>query len=422
MNALTLSAPLVDGPLDYFDPFDPAFRANPWPVYRRLRDEAPVHRNALGAITLARYDDCAQVLRDRRLGKDLMKSNLIRSALEAGGTPPFLGLGLGSDAKPFLLSDPPDHTRLRGLVSSAFTSATVARMRAATAGAVTELLDEIGQAGSWDAVADLGYELPLRVLGDVLGVDSPDRPQFRSWSSVIAGMLDLDFFVPPDVTREREATMTAFRDYFGELMDQREGSQGDDLVSRLLASQGEDGATLNRTEIVSICVLLMVAALETTANLVGNGMLALCRAEGAWELLRTRPELAPSAVEEILRCEPSAHEVGRVVLEELQLSDGIVLAPGETALALLGSANRDERHFPDPDRLDLERGDKSHLTFGLGIHYCLGAPLARQMAQEAFVGLARHLERIEIAIDAPQYKDGFGLRGPVALPIVSDVR
>jgi len=421
MRDLKLSAGVAEGTAEFFDPVDPAFRADPWPTYRRLRDEAPVHRNPLGAIVVARYDDCSRLLRDPRLGKDLMKSKFIRSALEAGGTPPFLGLGLASDAKPFLLSDPPDHTRLRGLVSSAFTPAVVRQVRPAIAAAVKEFVDHVSQARRWDAVADLGYRLPLRVLGDLLGIPEHDRSQFRAWSRAIAGMLEFDFAVPPDVIQQREMAMESFRCYFESLLEDRAHLRGDDLVSCLVTAHDAEGSVLTRGEIISICILLIMAALETMANLVGNGILALSRAPGAWEALHERPELRRNAVEEILRYEPPAHEVGRVTLEELDLG-GTVVPPGEMILMLLASANRDERHFAQADRLDLERNDKSHLSFGSGIHYCLGAPLARAMAEELFSALPCRLRRIEVLVEFPQYKDGFGLRGPAVLPVESDAR
>lgn len=414
-----VTTPMVEAAADFFNPFDPAFRADPWPAYRRLREEAPVHRNAFGALVFARYGDCAQLLRDPRLGKDILRSNLIRAVLDAGGTPPFLGLGLDSESKPFLLSDPPHHTRLRGLVSAAFTPRVVERMRPAIATVVNDRLDGVAQAREWDAVADLGYEMPLRVLGDLLGVPPEDRREFRSWSGTVAEMLELDFFIAPEVLERRKAALDAFRDYFQSLLEERSGQRGDDLVSRLLAARDEEDGKLTSGEIVSICILLVIAALETTANLIGNGVLAVSRAPGAWETLRRRPELGESAVEEILRYEPSAHEVGRVALEPFSLGE-LRLDPGDTVLLLVGSANRDDRRFADPERLNFERRDRGHLTFGLGIHYCLGAPLARMIAKEAFVALPRRLRRIEVAVDAPEYKAGFGLRGPAALPMVSD--
>lgn len=421
MNSLRLSAGMAEVPVDFFEPTDPVFRAEPWPTYQRLRDEAPIHRNRLGAIVVSRYDDCAQLLRHPRLGKDLMKSDLLRSVLAAGGTPPFLGLGLTSDAKPFLLSDPPDHTRLRGMVSGAFSPAVVRRLRPAIAATVTELVDQVADARRWDAVADIGYSLPLAVLGDLLGIPACDRAQFRTWSSIVAGMLEFDFAVPPGLMRQRESAMEEFRRYFGSLVDERMHKRGDDLVSGLVVARDTEGTALTHAEIVSICILLIMAAMETMANLVGNGVLAMSRAEGAWDSLRERPDLRFGAVEEILRYEPPAHEVGRVALVELDLGK-VVVRPGEMILLLLASANRDDRHFQDGDRLNLERSDKSHLSFGAGIHYCLGAPLARAMAEEVFAALPQRLKRIEVAVEVPEYKDGFGLRGPASLPMDSDGR
>lgn len=405
MRPLGLSAGMAESRVDFFNPTDAGFRADPWPTYRRLRDEAPVHRNPLGAIVVARYDDVAQLLRDRRLGKDLMKSTLIRSSIEAGGTPPFLGLGLASDAKPFLLSDPPDHTRLRGLVSAGFTPAVTRSLRPNIATAAKDLVDVVALAGNWDAVADLGYRLPLRVLGDLLNIPSSDRGQFRAWSTVVAEMLEFDFNIPPEIARRREIAMAAFRGYFESVLDERGRHPGNDLISGLLAARDEQGNALTTPEVVSICILLVVAALETTANLVGNGTLAMSRAPGCWQILRERPGMRAHAVEELLRYEPPAHEVGRVALEELHFGTTVV-AQGEMLLLLLGSANRDDRHFADPDRLDLLRSDKTHLSFGAGIHYCLGAPLARAMAEEIFVALPRRMKHIQVAVEAPGTRTG----------------
>jgi cytochrome P450 len=388
-----------------FNPFDPAFRRDPYPVYRRLQDESPVHETPFGGVILTRHADCVSVLRDRRWSSD------VRNATQTGFEPDLDILG---DSRPFLFLDPPDHTRLRGLVSRAFTPRVVEALRPRVQELVDGMLDAAAEAGSLDVIEDLAYPLPVTVISEMLGVPAEDHTKFRGWSQELARSLDPNPFPSTDyIYRLREA-IESFDEYFGGLIEERRQRPREDLLSSLIAAE-EEGDRLSETELLATCRLILVAGHETTVNLIGNGTLALLRHPEQLRLLREEPTLASSAVEEVLRYDPPVQLTGRIAMEEMEVA-GVTVAAGHGALMLLGAANRDPERYAEPDRFDITRNDDSHLAFGYGIHFCLGAPLARLEGQVALAALARRFD-MELAVDTPEYKENFVLRGLRSLPV-----
>jgi cytochrome P450 len=383
-----------------FDPFDPAFRVDPYPLYQRLREENPIHPGPIGGLVLTRHADCLHVLRHPAASSDERKGDLFRAMEEAGEIDREL-----AENRPFLFLDPPDHTRLRRLVSKAFTPRTVERLRPRVQALVDELLDAVVPTGSIELVEDLAYPLPVQVISELLGVPPEDHERFKGWSRDLARGLDPDFILPPEVLERRKEAIDAFSAYFLELIAERRRVPQDDLLSALVAAEDE-GDRLTEQELLSTCTLLLVAGHETTVNLIANGTLALLRHPDQLQRLRQEPSLARSAVEELLRYDPPVQMTGRVALEK-----------GAFALLLLASANRDPAAFPEPDRLDLGRIDNHHLSFGFGTHFCLGAPLARLEGEVVLTTLVRRCPDLALATDTPRYKENLILRGLEALPL-----
>jgi cytochrome P450 len=393
-----------------FDPFDAAFRADPYPLYQRLREENPIHPGPIGGLVLTRHADCLHVLRHPAASSDERNGELFQAMAEAGEIDEEL-----VEARPFLFLDPPDHTRLRRLVSKAFTPRTIERLRPRVQVLVDELLDARAGSGAMELIEDLAYPLPVQVISEMLGVPPEDHERFKGWSRDLARGLDPDFILPQDVLDQRKAAIDAFSAYFLELIAERRRAPQDDLLSALVAAEDE-GDRLTERELLSTCTLLLVAGHETTVNLIANGTLALLRHPDQLRRLRDDPAIARSAVEELLRYDPPVQMTGRVALEDIEL-DGATLTKGAFALLLLASANRDPAAFPEPDRLDLGRTDNHHLAFGFGTHFCLGAPLARLEGEIALTTLVRRCPDLALATDQPRYKENLILRGLEALPV-----
>lgn len=419
----TESSPVPGAGVDDF-PFnmaDPAMQADPYPIYRVLRDEFPLVRGPLGAFLVSRYEDCEALLRDRRMGKDFANSKFFEQVMgEAGDEPPpFLGLGLDDwDAKLFMLTDPPEHTRLRGLVSQAFTPGMIKDMRAPVTAIVDELLDGVPE--SFDLMDRLAMPMPIRVLGRMLGIPAEDQDRFSAWSGEIRGLLDLDVELTPEAAQARRDAVTECTAYFLELAGSRADSKAEDLISQLVQAR-EQGTALTSQEIAATCVLLVVAAQETFSNLLGNAATVFSRQPDVFTRLAERPETLDATLREILRLEPAAHQVGRIALEPVELH-GQTIQPGDAVILLVASANRDERVFSDPDTFDIDRDNANHLSFGRGIHYCLGAPLATMMAGVVFRALTARFSSISMTEETVTYKPGMGLRGPARLPVVVEKR
>ena len=388
---------------DEFGSFD---WEDPWPTYDRMRSEAPVWKNSLDEWVMTRHADCEAVLRDPRFSSNPVHRD---PPLELDGSFPDLG---SVDSHTLLFMDPPDHTRLRGLVSKAFTPRTVERLRPRIQELVDGILDEAAERGSLDVVADLGYELPVTVICELMGVPLADRQQFAGWSSDASRLLD-GFMTAEELQAGLLAAMSFFA-YFNNLFDERRAHPGDDLISALLAAE-EAGDRLLPEELSSIVVLLFIAGHETTMNLIGNGTYALLRQPD--ELVRWRgdPSLDVPAVEELLRFDPSAHITGRTATEDIEVN-GHMIRKGTGVITLIAAANRDPARFERPDHLDLGRADNHHLAFSQGIHYCLGAALARLEGQIAIGSLVRRFPDMEL-VETPVHRAHFVLRGLTSLQV-----
>jgi cytochrome P450 len=394
-----------------FNPFDPAFRSDPYPTYRRLRNESPVHQSPIGLV-LSRYADCSALLRDPRVSSDQNKADIASVMFSAESTPT---VEAESGAKPFLFMDPPDHTRLRGLVNKAFTPRVVERLRGRVQQIVDELLDAVATKGEIEVIEDLAYPLPVRVICEMLGVPPEDHETFRGWSHDVARSLDPDFVLPPDFKERRQRTFDQLREYFLGLIAQRRAEPRDDLISALIAAE-EQGQVMSEDELVTTCGLLLVAGHETTVNLIANGTLALLRHPRQLQRLRDDPALIRTAVEEALRFDPPVQMTARIALEDIDVG-GATFRKGQLAILLLAAANRDEAQFQDPETFDIGREDNRHLAFGMGIHFCVGAPLARVEGQIALDAIARRLQNPTLMIEKPAYKENLVLRGLEALPV-----
>jgi cytochrome P450 len=385
---------------------DPEFVADPYPTYHRLRAEDPVHRHPLGFWVLTRHDDVAAVLRDARFVKEPIAAVV---AARMGIATPAVPLSM-------LERDPPDHTRLRGLVSKAFTPRVVEALRPHIQRIVDTLLDRVEGAHAMDLIDDFAYPLPVIVICELLGVPVEDRDRFKGWGLDIARGLDA-ILLPPDseVAQRSAASRRALIDYFRELIAARRKAPRPDLLSGLIAAE-EVGDRLTEPELLATCILLLVAGHETTVNLIGNGTLALLRHPAELRRLRENPGLIGSAVEELLRYDGPVQRTSRVPSEAVTIG-GRTIDKGELVLPFIGAADRDPAQFPDPDVLDIGRADNRHIAFGWGIHFCLGAPLARLEGQIAINALLQRLPKLALATDRPQYRQSLTLRGLQALPV-----
>jgi pimeloyl-[acyl-carrier protein] synthase len=394
-----------------FNPFLPEVHEDPYPLYHRLRAEDPVHRSPLGFWVLTRHADVLAVLRDPRMSRDPRRSErvaLLRASAEVDEL-----LAAEEAAPSMLFVDPPDHTRLRTLVNKAFTPAAVERLRPRVEELVAGLLDRAAGTGAMDVVEELAYPLPVTVICELFGVPEADRDRFRAWSRGLVHLLDP--LVAADALERALRARQALRGYLGGLIAERRAHPAGDLLTALIAAE-DQGHQLTEAELVSMCVLLLVAGHETTVNLIANGMLALLRDPGARARLQADAALARSAVEELLRYDSPVQFTSRHALEDLDVGGRRVRA-GETVVAVLGAANRDPAQFPDPDRLDLARAPNRHLAFGGGIHFCLGAPLARMEAAVAIPALLARLPGLELGPEPPVRRDTVTLRGLASLPV-----
>jgi pimeloyl-[acyl-carrier protein] synthase len=389
-----------------FNPMDPEFLADPYPMYRRLRTEEPVHHSPLGFWVLTRYEDVVAALRDPRLAKEAIAGFI---AERFGAPVPQTGFSM-------LDRDPPDHTRLRGLVSKAFTPRVVETLRPRIQQIVDGLLDAAQDKRSMDLVEEFAYPLPVIVICEMLGVPVEDHERFKSWGLDIARGLDA-ILLPPDseVGRRAVAGRLALADYFRDLIAERRAAPRADMLSALIAAE-EAGDKLSEQELLATCILLLVAGHETTVNLIGNGTLALLRHPDQLQRLRENPALIGTAIEELLRYDGPVQRTARIPNADVTI-DGHTITRGEMVMPFIGAADRDPAQFPEPDRLDITRADNRHIAFGWGIHFCLGAPLARVEGQIAINTLLKRLPRLALDTDTPEFRQSLTLRGLRALPV-----
>ncbi len=373
-----------------FNPLSPEFRALPYPVYDQLRAAAPIFYWEPGNMWfLSRYEDCKTLLTEKRLGHLSVSGNSM------------------------LFQNPPDHTRLRGLVSRAFTPRMVERSRDRVQAIINQLLDAVQADGHMDVIAQFAYLLPVTVIAEMLGVPPEDHVVFQQWSKQLVKGLDL-----VDETEPQEGVgeaLEAFNTYFSHLIADRRAAPQDDLLSALVAAESS-GDRLTEAELYATCRLLLVAGHETTVNLIGNGVLALLQHPNSRQQLQDHPALMASALEELLRYDGPIQLMSRTVLEDMSYR-GHSWTQGQEIVFLLGAANRDPEQFEQPGQLDLERRHNPHLAFGHGIHYCLGAPLARLEGQIAINTLLQRLPTLTLSTDKLTYQDNFVFRGLEALPV-----
>ena len=393
-----------------FNPLAPEFIANPYPYYQRLRETAPMHLTPLGFYVASRHADIATVLRDKRFGKDFAGRMSRRHGPEILEEPVYRSMRHW-----MLQQDPPDHTRLRGLVVRAFTARRVEDMRPRIQEIVDGIIDRVEARGRMDLIADFAFRLPVTVICDMLGIPAEDRELFFTSSRTGGRLLD-----PVPLSRaeieQHNASNLAAAEYFHRLFELRRRQPGEDLTTQLVQAE-EHGSKLSNEELTANVILLFGAGHETTVNLIGNDLLALHRNPDQLKLLREDPSLTAGAVEELLRYDSSVQVTGRTTLEDVDEIGGIALAKGQSVLCLLGSADRDPAVYADPDRLDITRADVRPLSFGGGIHYCLGAQLARIEGEIAIATLLRRLPGLQLDDpEHPDWRQTFVLRGLTTLP------
>ncbi|UGY92723.1 cytochrome P450 [Streptomyces gobiensis] len=389
-----------------FDPWSPEFVADPYPAYAALRERGRAHwfeRSQQWLIP--RYADVSALLRDRRLGRTYLHRFTHE---EFGQTPPPAG------QEPFhtlndhglLELEPPDHTRIRRLVGKAFTPRTVERLAPTVRRLAEGLVDDLAADGGGDLIERIAEPLPVAVIAEMLGIPVADRPLLRPWSADICGMFELN---PREETARRAVRASEeFSAYLRELIAVRRRAPGEDLISALIAAHDAEDR-LSEQEMISTCVLLLNAGHEATVGTTGNGWWSLFRNPGELARLRADPGLLPGAVEELMRFDTPLQMFERWVLDDIEVGGTTIPRGAEVAL-LFGSANRDPARFADPDRLDLGRRDNPHLSFGAGIHYCLGAPLARVELAASFGALLRRAPTLRLAAE-PQWRSGYVIRG-----------
>ncbi|MCK1737606.1 cytochrome P450 [Bradyrhizobium sp. 138] len=394
-----------------FNPLSPDFIRDPYPHYDRLRTVDPVHVTPFGQFVTSRHADVSLVMRDRRFGKDFVERSKRRYSDKIMDEPVFRSMSHW-----MLQADPPDHTRLRGLVVKAFTARRVEDMRPRIQEIVDQAIDAVIDRGHMDLIENFAFRLPVTIICEMLGIPEDHREVFYKSSRDGGRLLDPVPLSADEIKKGNEGNLMA-QMYFQQLFELRRKNPGDDLTTQLVQAE-EDGNKLTNEELTANIILLFGAGHETTVNLIGNGLLALHRNPDQLALLKARPELMVGAIEEFLRYDSSVQMTGRVALEDIDDLGGKRIPKGETVLCLLGSANRDPAVYPDrPDRLDVTRQNVKPLSFGGGIHFCLGAQLARIEAEIAMATLLRRLPDLRIDdVENPEWRPTFVLRGLKRLP------
>lgn len=389
---------------------DPAHRADPYPIYRQLLENGPLQLPESNLSVFAGFADCDAVLRHPSSCSDRLKSTSAQRAIAAGQ--PARPFGIPG----FLFLDPPDHTRLRRLVSKAFSPKVVKSLETGVAELVDGLLDKVEQAGRLEAIADLAHPLPVAVICRLLGVPIEDEPQFSSASTQLAQGLDpfIAFTGEAPGIEERLEAGLWLREYLRGLLRMRREDPRDDLMSGLIAVE-EAGDQLAEEEIVATCNLLLVAGHETTVNLIANAVLAMLRHPQHWTALSRDAAFASAIVEETLRYDPPVQLVGRIAGDDMTIN-GVDIPRGDTMMLLLAAAHRDPAVIERPDEFDPDRSAVRHLAFGLGPHFCLGAPLARLEATVALSAVTKRFPNARLERE-PVYKPHVTLRGMASLDV-----
>ena len=391
----------------------PAYLANPYPFYLRLRREAPIYwSEAMGAWLLTRYRDAEAALRDPRL---ISGTRIAAAVQQLPETVQPEVRALQNHISTWMgFIDPPDHTRLRALVSNVFTPRMIRSLRPRIQTIVDELLDRVQDAGRMDVIADFAFPLPAIVIAEMLGLPPADREQFKQWSNDVMAFLGTGR-PQVDVARRAQQGVYALKGYLRSIFSQRRQSPQDDLISALLIVE-QEGDRLSEEEMFGMCVFLLVAGHETTLALIGNSLLALLRQPDRKRTLQDDPALIETAVEEFLRYDSPIQHQTRVAGEDFEL-EGRQIRQGQRVLPMLGAANRDPAQFDDPDRLDIRRQPNPHLAFGYGIHFCLGAPLARLEGQIAIGAILRRMPALQLTTESLTWRVHTSMRNPEMLPV-----
>jgi len=390
-----------------FDPRDPAVRADPYPVYRRLREADPVHWSDFGYWILSRYADVEAVLRAPGVSSEFYRNEVW--AQRRGGLDSPL---VRSVRNWMLMLDGPPHRRIRGVLSTVFTRAAVEGLRPRVTAEANRLLDLLGE-GETDLIESLALPLPVTVTCELLGLPTDNRVQCREWTEQISRVIDPS--ITPEDVAEMNRAETGFREYVTAELAGRRSAPRDDILSLLVHSEA-DGVRLTEPEIIANVLFLFVAGHETTVNLIGNGLLALLRHPGQLDLLRADPSLIPGAVDEITRYDPPVQIVSRLLEEPVTLADA-TLPAGAKAMLLLGAASRDPLRYPDPDRLDVTRTAVKTLAFSGGPHYCLGAALGKMETAVVLGELLRRYRKIELLDEELVWRPNVSFRGLRRFPV-----
>lgn len=400
--------PVADAPL--FNPFSPEFLRNPYPSFELLRENQPLMKTPLGFWVASRYADVQMILKDRRFGKGFEERMKMRNGDDVFDNPVYANMRTW-----MLVQDPPDHSRLRGLVSKAFTARRIEGLRPQIQTLVDELLDRVAPRGRMDFIRDFAYPLPVNVICDMLGIPPEDRSHFE-FGSKISGRLIDPTPVSAEELQEIGDGFSRQEAYFRDLFARRRAEPQDDLTTVLVQAE-EAGERLTEAELVGNVILLFGAGHETTVNLLGNGLFALLQNPEEYVKLRDNPDLVPGAIEEMLRFDSSVQMTGRTAMEDVEVN-GITIPKGDHIINLLGSANRDGAAFDAPESFRVDRKDVRPMSFGGGIHFCLGAQLARVEADIAFRSLLARLPDLRLEKpDEPDWRPTFTLRGLTGLPV-----
>ena len=391
-----------------YNPLSARVIQDPYPTYARLRSRSPVHRSrVLNSWVFTRYADVEAILRDyRRFSSVPTNRNLTprqRSSLS-----PRVDWTM-------LFLDPPEHTRLRALVNKAFTPRAIGALEPHIRTIMGQLLDDIDDPSGFDLIAAVANPLPVIVIAEMLGVPPEDRAEFKHWSDERARLLEP--VVTPEERKRAMAAGESFDAYFNPIIETRRHAPQDDIVSALAQAE-EEGDKLTSREVLNMLRLLLIAGNETTTNLIGNGMLALLRNPEQLQLLREDPSRIPAAVDELLRFDSPVQLDFRGVLEDCEVN-GTSLRRGDGAVLAIGGANRDPEVFDEPERLDVQRSSGSSISFGRGVHYCLGAPLARLEGRIALELLLERFSSMRLLDDRPAFRRAIVLRGLESLPMAA---
>lgn len=395
--------------LSLYQLLDPEVLANPYPLYARLRTEAPVYWDPyLHAWVVTRYQDVITVLHHFSANRTPTPEQLAKIGLSD------LAPVAQVMVKQMLFMDAPDHTRLRGLASTAFTPARVEALRSHISDILDRLLEPMLSTGRMDVIADLAAPLPAIVTAEMMGLPTADANQLKDWSADFAEVLG-NFQHNPDRAAKTLRCVEDMTSYFRNAVEQIRAEPREGLINALITAE-IDGDRLTDEEIIANCIVTMVGGQETTTNLIGNGVLTLIRNQDELQRLRHDLSLIPSAVEELLRYESPSQHTARICPEDTELG-GHLIKKGQAVIAVMGAGNRDPERFPDPDRLDLARADNRHLAFGWASHFCFGAPLARIEGQLTFSALVARTTNLKLTNEKLIWRDNLGLRGLTSLPI-----